>query len=171
MPGDATGNFLSPEAFGMRAHFKVHALAMKVTLAAAIWFAVTPPQGNAARRSHDEAVIGASADIERLVGNPVEIHPTPGVAGDPAMPAICKMLADGFREAASSPDVRAHMEHIVHEIVIERWTVREAPRWVTMNKGVMTVQTLTDPAGIQHLRPLIVQVLKEKVQLIEKYSR
>ncbi|HSI11348.1 MAG TPA: hypothetical protein VK961_04865 [Chthoniobacter sp.] len=144
---------------------------MKVALAALVWSAATPPQGIAARRSQDEAVVGASADIERLVGNAVEIHAAPGMAGDPAMPAICKTLADGFREAASTPDLRAHMEHIVHEIVIERWTVREAPRWVTMNKGVMTVQTLTDPTGIEHLRPLIVQVLKEKVQLMEKYSR
>lgn len=146
-------------------------LVAKVTLVAALFYAVTSPGGIAARQSHEEAVSSASADIERIVGNAVEIHTSPGMAEDPGMLAICKMLADGFREAASTPDVRAHMEHIVHEIVIERWTVREAPRWVTMNKGVMTVQTLTDPAGIEHLRPLVVRVLKEKVQLIEKYGR
>lgn len=84
------------------------------------------------------------------------------------MPAVCKVLAEGFREAAKEPGMRDHMDHIVHEIVIEPWTVREAPRWVTMHKGVMTVQTLTDPAGIEHLRPLIVQVLKEKVQMVAK---
>jgi len=146
--------------------------ALKMTFAAALFFAATSPGGiAAARQSREEAVAGASADIGHIVGNAVEIHPAPGLARDPALPAICKMLADGFHEAENAPGMRAHMEHIVHEIVIERWTVREAPRWVTIQKGVMTVQTLTDPAGIEHLRPLIVQVLKEDVQLATKHVR
>lgn len=152
----------------MLANLKATALATKAILTATLLFTVTLPGTQAAHLSRDEAVTSASTDIERIVGNAVEIHAQPAMARDPAMPAVCRVLADGFREAASSPDMRAHMQHIVHEIVVERWTVREAPRWVTMNKGVMTIQTLTDPAGIEHLRPLIVQVLKEKVQLMAK---
>lgn len=152
----------------MLANFKAPGLATKAVLAVALSLTVTLPGSRAAHLSREQAVTSASADIERIVGNSVEIRAQPAMARDPALPAVCKMLAEGFRDAASTPDMRAHMEHIVHEIVVERWTVRDAPRWVTMNKGVMTVQTLTDPAGIEHLRPLIVQVLKEKVQLMAK---
>lgn len=117
------------------------------------------------------AVNTASADIGRIVGNPVEIRAEPEIAHDPALAKICHEVIEGFRDASAEPGLHDRLSHVVHEIVLARWTLGEAPRQVALHKGVLTVQTLLDGKGIDHLRPVVTQVLKEKVEMMEKFNR
>jgi hypothetical protein len=112
----------------------------------------------------------AAAQLGAITGGPVQIHATSLISADKSLPLICKTVIEAFRDAAKDPVTQDHLGRIVHVVVIQGWFAGAGMHHVKLNDEVLTIQTLTTPADIQDLRPLIVEVLKKVAQLDAKRS-
>jgi hypothetical protein len=127
-------------------------------------------RGNAAT-DHGLSLTGAATELGGITGAPIEIHATPLLSANPALPLICKTLTEAFQEAAADPETKERLGRIVHVVVIQGWFAGGESHHVKLKDEVLTIETLTDRGDIEDLRPLIVEVLKKVAQLDAKRAK
>ncbi len=151
--------------------FAIHPRRFAAAIACTILIACGWGDRSLAAAESAPALTATATKLGSIVGAPIEIHATPLIAGDRALPLICKTLTDAFQAATADPETREHLGRIVHVIVIQGWFAGGEIHHVKLKDEVMTIQTLTDSADIQDLRPLIVEVLKKVAQLDAKRTK
>ncbi|MEP6672464.1 MAG: hypothetical protein ABJF10_25090 [Chthoniobacter sp.] len=137
-------------------------------LACALFIVVASANQGLAAAQSGVSLTGAAAEIQSITGGPIEIHVTPPLSVERALPLVDRTVVEAFRDAAKDPETKERLNRIVHVIVIEGWFAGGEIHHVKLKNEVMTIQTLTDREDIEDLRPLIVEVLKKVAQLDAK---
>jgi hypothetical protein len=134
-------------------------------LAGAILIVLTAASYGATAPAGGESFTGAAEELKQIIGHPVEIHAAPVIAENPMLPVICKMIVDGFRDAAADPETRAWLGYLVHVVVIEGWSAGKQTGHVDLKEKVLTIRTMTGEAEINNLRLLVAETLKKVAHL------
>jgi hypothetical protein len=142
--------------------------AARAALAGAILFALAALGRGASAPAGGESFTGTAADLQHIVGHPVEIHATPVIAQDPMLPLICRTIVNGFRDAAADPETHQWLGYLVHVVVIEGWSSGKQTGHVDLKEKVLTIQTMTGEAEINNLRLLVAETLKKVAHLKAK---